>query len=85
MASRNVGCFLRLVVRLRVRNNTNNLFVPFKMKFCGTKTVVGKRELFVTHKLPSQVKKNIVLRIRVITIKIARSSCFCLLKFFRSP
>ena len=58
MASRNVGCFLRLVVRLRVRNNTNNLFVPFKTKFCGTKTLVGKRELFVTNKLPSQVKKK---------------------------
>ena len=66
LASRNVGCFLRLVVRLRVRNNTNNLFVPFKTKFCGRKTLVGKRELFVTDKLPSQVEKNIVLRIRVI-------------------
>ena len=58
MASRNVGCFLRLVVRLRVRNFTNNLFVPFKRKFCGTKTLVGKRELFATDKLSSQVKKN---------------------------
>ena len=58
MSSRNVGCFLRLVVRLGVRNNTNNLFVRFKTKFRGTKTSVCKRELFVTDKLPSQVKKN---------------------------